>query len=970
MSGGFKKVALGVALSTSNAIKAAGDALGSPEVRKTVGAVASGTAMVLATGCHGGGGAPEKVNHAPKITDGVFNNGGVPFNSTKSINLSTTLHASDEDGDVVSYRINRIISGEANGTATISGSSLTFVPATGVEGSQVIEIIAVDDRGAVSAPRTLTISEIDTKAPEVSDPIPDTTSPTNHDVTVLITSNETDDITSTSTDWIRVGASGNWTFSKTYTTNITNDLFIAQDRAGNTTTKSVSITNIIKNTPEVEDAVYSTTAPTNQDVVVTFKSLQDLVTPTGYTKTFDNAYRKFLFTKAYSENTNETITFFDVAGNKAEKTVSITNLDKTAPGVITFDADTTNTSILTHVVVNESGKGYLWIPGYTPGNQPTVQDIIDHATQDSSVLTLTKDQVASYLRSGLFAATSYVTYLVTEDGLGNKSNITIKSFTTLEDPDSPSNVLAPNMTATTNTIHMSNNITDADGVRNVVFYLYSNASGTSLVSQNSTGDFSSLASNADFWGKTTAETYNKTSRTWTPRVSPLASVKTDIIIDTTPDVYVLTDVTSASRSTVYTSNVVVVSGINTATNISISGGTYSINGGAWTSAAGTVNNGDSVQVRLASSANFNTKTTATLNIGGVVEAYEVTTLAQDIIPDAFDIANMTNQALNSVVTTNTVTIAGMNDIATASTTVGTLVKNGTDTGLTSTTVTNGDTLAVKLTTSANPGTAVNGTITVGTFTDAFSVTTVGPDTTPDVFTLTDVGGATRSIVYTSNTITVAGINTAAPISITGGEYAINGGAWTTVAGIVNNNDTVQVRQTSSASFNTKTTAALNIGGVTEVFEVTTLAQDITPDAFDITNMSSQALNTVVTTNTVTIAGMNDTATASTTVGTLVKNGTDTGLTSTAVTNGDTLAIKVTTSGTPSAVINGSLSVGTFSDNFSITNVGPDTTPDAFVFTDVTGATKSTQYISSSLTIAGLNTAAPIAVTGGEYRING
>jgi hypothetical protein len=212
------------------------------------------------------------------------------------------------------------------------------------------------------------------------------------------------------------------------------------------------------------------------------------------------------------------------------------------------------------------------------------------------------------------------------------------------------------------------------------------------------------------------------------------------------------------------------------------------------------------------------------------------------------------------------------------------------------------------------------------------------DTTPTAFALTDVSGATRSTIYTSNTITVAGINTAAPISITGGEYAINGGAWVTVSGTVALGDTVQVRLTSSAFFGTATTATLTIGGVSDGFVVTTMAQDISPTPFDILNLSSQPLSAIVTTNTVTIMGMNDVAIVFTTVGTLVKNGSDTGLISSTAQNGDTFAVRLTTSGTPGATINGSLTVGTFTDAFSVTTVSPDTTPDAFVLTDVTGAT--------------------------------
>jgi hypothetical protein len=59
------------------------------------------------------------------------------------------------------------------------------------------------------------------------------------------------------------------------------------------------------------------------------------------------------------------------------------------------------------------------------------------------------------------------------------------------------------------------------------------------------------------------------------------------------------------------------------------GGTYSVSGGTFTSTAGTVNNGDIVQVRLMSSSSYSTTTTATLTIGGVSGTFSVTTMTAE-----------------------------------------------------------------------------------------------------------------------------------------------------------------------------------------------------------------------------------------------------------------------------------------------------------------------------------------------------
>ncbi len=102
--------------------------------------------------------------------------------------------------------------------------------------------------------------------------------------------------------------------------------------------------------------------------------------------------------------------------------------------------------------------------------------------------------------------------------------------------------------------------------------------------------------------------------------------------DTTPDQFIFTDKTVVDLNTNITSNPITVSGINSATNISITSCTgtnceYQINSGAWTSGAGTVLNGDTVTVRQTSSASHSTTTDLTLDIGGVIDTFSVTTMA-------------------------------------------------------------------------------------------------------------------------------------------------------------------------------------------------------------------------------------------------------------------------------------------------------------------------------------------------------
>jgi predicted small lipoprotein YifL len=107
----------------------------------------------------------------------------------------------------------------------------------------------------------------------------------------------------------------------------------------------------------------------------------------------------------------------------------------------------------------------------------------------------------------------------------------------------------------------------------------------------------------------------------------------------------------------------------------------------------------------------------------------------------------------------------------------------------------------------------------------------GPDaptnTMPDVFSFTAQTNVTPNTVVTSNSITVSGINTATQISIIGGEYSIDGGAYTSAVGMVTNGQMVTVRQTSSVNFGTMTNAVLTIGGISGIFSVTTIVTTTT-----------------------------------------------------------------------------------------------------------------------------------------------
>ncbi|CAH1905869.1 hypothetical protein NTGHW29_70009 [Candidatus Nitrotoga sp. HW29] len=294
-----------------------------------------------------------------------------------------------------------------------------------------------------------------------------------------------------------------------------------------------------------------------------------------------------------------------------------------------------------------------------------------------------------------------------------------------------------------------------------------------------------------------------------------------------PDPFSFTAQTGAALSSVATSDSFTVSGINSASAISIVGGTYSIDGGTYVSTAGTVTNGQTVTVQLTASGSYNTTSTATLTIGGVNGAFNVTTLAAptDSIPDSFSFTAQTGAALSSVATSNSFTVSGINSASAISIASGTYSIDGGTYVSTAGTVTNGQTVTVQLTASGSYNTTSTATLTIGGVNGAFNVTTLAAptDSIPDSFSFTAQTGAALSSVATSNSFTVSGINSASAISIASGTYSIDGGTYVSTAGTVTNGQTVTVQLTASGSYNTTSTATLTIGGVNGAFNVTTLA---------------------------------------------------------------------------------------------------------------------------------------------------
>lgn len=115
--------------------------------------------------------------------------------------------------------------------------------------------------------------------------------------------------------------------------------------------------------------------------------------------------------------------------------------------------------------------------------------------------------------------------------------------------------------------------------------------------------------------------------------------------DITPDAFSFTAVTGASVSTLYTSNTVTITGLGTGITapVTIVSGAGQIRtaGGAWTT-SGSIVNGQTLQVRLTTSASNNTTSTVVVQVGTVTAAYSVTTTSVPVDPYIANVVFLAN----------------------------------------------------------------------------------------------------------------------------------------------------------------------------------------------------------------------------------------------------------------------------------------------------------------------------------------
>ncbi|WP_428380093.1 Calx-beta domain-containing protein [Nevskia ramosa] len=312
-----------------------------------------------------------------------------------------------------------------------------------------------------------------------------------------------------------------------------------------------------------------------------------------------------------------------------------------------------------------------------------------------------------------------------------------------------------------------------------------------------------------------------------------------LVVDTTPDLFGFAAAVGQPLRTSVSSKEIIVSGINAPAPISINRGSYRIDGGALTSAAGRVSNGQRVTVVASSAETPATLASAILSIGGVSANFDVVTTGGDSKPDSFGFAAVDGYP-NLAAISEPVIISGIDVATPVSVSGGSYSINDRPFSDIPGVIQRGDRLRAMVTAAAMLNDVASATVTVGGLVVPFAVRAAAPrDTIPDLISVQEVLAAPVNSEVISAPITIRGINVPVSIGVSASfSYSINGGAFSTALGTVRSGDVVRMRLASGLAAGRSATGSLAVSNLTTTWSVRAEAAPSRPERFVLTPASS------------------------------------------------------------------------------------------------------------------------------------
>lgn len=341
----------------------------------------------------------------------------------------------------------------------------------------------------------------------------------------------------------------------------------------------------------------------------------------------------------------------------------------------------------------------------------------------------------------------------------------------------------------------------------------------------------------------------------------------------------------------------------------------------------------------------------------------------DTSPNQFVFSSLSDLELNTQVTSNSITVNGIEIEVPISIDNGTYTINDLTATNQDSTVNEGDVVSITLSSSGEYSTANNATLTIGTVSATFSTHTRSIDNEPDGFSFQSLFGIPVGSQQTSNAITISGVDGNIPLSIENGEYSINGQEYKTEITSVSNGDEMRIRLTAANEYGLETIATLTAGNLQRSFSITTQTKDTTPDEFGFEPLLELKLSTPTDSNIVTITGIDAGTPVSIINGFFSINGSSFSPTDAFINSGDTIQIKANSPSQYGHTSTSYLTVGTLTKDFTLSTTNtPDFTPNSFTFTAQTQVEPETDTTSNSVVINGIDTKTPTSISNGQYSI--
>ena len=248
------------------------------------------------------------------------------------------------------------------------------------------------------ATKSIKVSNIDKTAPTVSEIKADKTSPTNGKVVLSVEAKDSVGLPSNYASWNNgaYGSSNKYEVSANGTYTVT-----VKDLAGNIATKSIKVSNIDLEVPNVSEIRADKTEFTNGKVLLTVEATDNVGLPEYYASWNNEEFGTSNLYEA-SENGIYQVAVRDLAGNTTTKSIEISNIDREIPVVgeiIADKTDATNDKVILSIEVEDNEElpeNYISWNGEEPGNSSnyevaengTYQVIVKDAAGNSVIKTI------------------------------------------------------------------------------------------------------------------------------------------------------------------------------------------------------------------------------------------------------------------------------------------------------------------------------------------------------------------------------------------------------------------------------------------------------------------------------------------------------------------------------------------------------------------------------------------------------